>query len=147
MIVLCKIDSCLIHCCSLLKYLNQNLNLKFHQIDFWFEFLNIHMNENIVTCHDCHGFKWQNINVYPILIICFCNLTRFLVCWIVTAPTPRVHVHLLMFLWYPIKRMLFQVYRLWNPSLQLLGQESFLVIYVMKNIDFWNFVKVSTFFK
>jgi hypothetical protein len=42
--------------CSLSKVLNQNLNLKFYQIDFWFEFLNIHMNEK-KTCHDFHGLK------------------------------------------------------------------------------------------
>jgi hypothetical protein len=28
---------------SLLKVQNKNLNLKFHQMDFWFEFLDIHM--------------------------------------------------------------------------------------------------------
>jgi len=63
LIVLCKIGSCLTHCYSFLKVLNQNLNLKFQQMDFWFEFLDIHMNEIIITCHDCHGFKWQNINI------------------------------------------------------------------------------------
>jgi hypothetical protein len=29
-------------------------------------------------CHDCHGFKWQNINIYPILTIFLCSLTPFL---------------------------------------------------------------------
>ncbi len=48
-------------------------------MDFWFEFLNIHMNGKATTCHDCHGFKWQNINIYPILIYFFCGLTPFLV--------------------------------------------------------------------
>jgi hypothetical protein len=43
---------------SLSKVLNQNLNLNFHQMNFWFEFLNIHMNEKIITCHDFHGLKW-----------------------------------------------------------------------------------------
>jgi hypothetical protein len=33
-------------------------------MDFWFEFLDIHMNEKVVTYHDCHGFKWKNINIY-----------------------------------------------------------------------------------
>jgi hypothetical protein len=28
----------------------------FYQMDFWFEFLNIHMNEKGPTCHDCHDF-------------------------------------------------------------------------------------------
>ncbi len=37
-------------------------------MDFWFEFLDIHMNEK-TTCNDCHGFKWKNINIYPILTI------------------------------------------------------------------------------
>jgi hypothetical protein len=56
-IVLCKIDFCLTCCYSILEVLNQNLNLKFHQMDFWVEFFNIHMNEKITTCHDYHGFK------------------------------------------------------------------------------------------
>ncbi len=51
------------HCYSFLKVLNQNLNLQFHQMDFWFEFLDIHMNEKTITCHDYHGFKWKNINI------------------------------------------------------------------------------------
>jgi len=37
-------------------------------MDCWFEFFDIHMNEK-KTCHYFHGFKWQNINIYPILII------------------------------------------------------------------------------
>jgi hypothetical protein len=55
-------------------------------MDFWFEFLDIHMNEKVETYHDCHGFKWQNINIYPILIVFLCDLTPFLACWIVTTP-------------------------------------------------------------
>jgi len=55
-------------------------------MDFWFEFLDIHMNEK-TTYHDCHGFKWQNINIYPILIVFLCNPTPFLTCWIEIAPT------------------------------------------------------------
>jgi hypothetical protein len=35
-------------------------------MDFWFEFLDIHMNEKTITCH---GFKWQEFNIYAILII------------------------------------------------------------------------------
>jgi hypothetical protein len=38
-------------------------------MDFWVEFFNIHMNETIIMNHDFHGFKWQNINIYPILTI------------------------------------------------------------------------------
>jgi hypothetical protein len=44
------------------------------------------MNDKIITCHDCHGFKWKNINAYPILTICLCDSTHFLVHWIVTTP-------------------------------------------------------------
>ncbi len=38
-------------------------------MDFWFEFLNIHMNEKPITYHDCHGFKWLDINIYSIWIV------------------------------------------------------------------------------
>jgi hypothetical protein len=55
-------------------------------MDFWFEFCDIHMNEKIITYHDCHGFKWQNINIYQILIAFLCGLTPFLARWIVTTP-------------------------------------------------------------
>jgi hypothetical protein len=68
-IVLCKIDSCPTYCYSFLKVLNQNLNLKFHQMDFWFVFLDIHVNGKVIICHDCNGFKWQNINIFQILTI------------------------------------------------------------------------------
>jgi hypothetical protein len=54
-----------------------NLNLKFHQMDFWFEFFNIDMNEIIIIFHDYHGFKWKNINIYPILIVFFVILRPF----------------------------------------------------------------------
>jgi hypothetical protein len=27
-------------------------------MDFWFEFFDIHVNEQATTRHDCHGFKW-----------------------------------------------------------------------------------------
>jgi len=64
--------------CALLKVLNQNLNFKFHQMDFWFEFFNIHMNQIIIICHDFHGFKLQNINIYPILIVFLYSLTPIL---------------------------------------------------------------------
>jgi hypothetical protein len=55
-------------------------------MDFWFEFLNIHMNEKEIICHDYHGFKWQNINIYPILIIFLCGPMPFLSRWILTTP-------------------------------------------------------------
>jgi hypothetical protein len=54
-------------------------------MDFWFEFLDIHMNEKTSTCYDCHGFKWKNINIYPILIVFLCGPTPFLDHWIVTT--------------------------------------------------------------
>jgi hypothetical protein len=44
------------------------------------------MNEKITTCHDCHGFKCQNINIYLILTIFLCGLTLFLAHWIATTP-------------------------------------------------------------
>jgi hypothetical protein len=50
--------------CSFSNVLNENINIKFHQMNFWFEFLDIHMNEQTTFCHDCHchGFKWENVN-------------------------------------------------------------------------------------
>ncbi len=36
-------------------------------MDFWFEFIDIHMNEQTTTFHDFHGFKWKNINIFFIL--------------------------------------------------------------------------------
>ncbi len=86
LIILCKINSCLTHWGAILKVLNQNLNLKFHQMDFWFDFLNIHMNEKIIFFCDCHGFKWQNRNIYPILIFFLCGLMPFLAHCNVIAP-------------------------------------------------------------
>jgi hypothetical protein len=44
------------------------------------------MNEKKKTCHDCHGFKWQNINIYPILTIFLCGPMPFFARWIVIAP-------------------------------------------------------------
>jgi hypothetical protein len=55
-------------------------------MDFLFEFLDIHMNEKIIIYHNCHGFKWKNINIYSILTSFFCSLTPFLAHWIVIAP-------------------------------------------------------------
>jgi hypothetical protein len=44
------------------------------------------MNEKAITCHDCHGLKWKNINIYQILTFFFHGLMPFLVRWIVTTP-------------------------------------------------------------
>jgi hypothetical protein len=43
------------------------LKLKISSNGFLKKILDIHMNEKTITCHDCHGFKWQNINIYPFL--------------------------------------------------------------------------------
>jgi hypothetical protein len=48
------------------------------------------MNEKEKTCHDCHGFKWKNINIDPIFTIFLCNLTPFLAHWIVTTPNLKL---------------------------------------------------------
>jgi hypothetical protein len=61
-------------CYSILKVPNQNKNLKFNQMNFWFEFLDIHMNEKAITYHDYHGFKWKNINIYLIVTTPQCKL-------------------------------------------------------------------------
>jgi hypothetical protein len=55
-------------------------------MDFLFEIFDIHMNEKTTTYHDCHDFKWQNINIYPILIVFLCGSKPFLARWIVTTP-------------------------------------------------------------
>ncbi len=55
-------------------------------MDFLFEFLDIHMNEKGPASHDCHGFKWNNINIFPILIIFKAHLTSFLVHFIANVP-------------------------------------------------------------
>jgi hypothetical protein len=44
------------------------------------------MNDKATTCHDYHGFKWQNMNIYPILIIFLCGAIPFLAHWIMIAP-------------------------------------------------------------
>ncbi len=86
LIVLCKIKFCLTHCYSFLEVQIKNLNLKFYQMNHLFEFFDIHMSEITITCYDCHGFKWKNIETYLILTIFLCDLISFLVCWIVTTP-------------------------------------------------------------
>jgi hypothetical protein len=49
-------------------------------MDFWFEFIDIHMNEKTIICHDYNGFKWQNISTYPILNFFLCGPNPF---WLV----------------------------------------------------------------
>jgi hypothetical protein len=71
--------------CSLSKVLNPNFNLKFHLMDFLFEFLNIHMNVK-KNCHDFHGFEWWNTNISLFLTIFLCCPMHFLACWVVTTP-------------------------------------------------------------
>jgi len=53
----------------IVKTFKSKFKLKIYQMDFWFEFFDNHMNKKEIICHDCHGFKWKNINIYPILII------------------------------------------------------------------------------
>jgi hypothetical protein len=62
-------------------------------MDFLFGFLDIHMNEKKTSCHDCHGFKWQNINIYPILTLFFLWFdTFFWLIWNVTTPKCVFHL-------------------------------------------------------
>ncbi len=83
--VLCKIDYCLMP--YVFNFKGPKSKLKISSMDFLFEFMDIHMNEK-TTCHDCHDFKGQNINICPILIFFLCNLTPFWARWIVAAPIP-----------------------------------------------------------
>jgi hypothetical protein len=41
------------------------------------------MNEKTITYHNCHGFKWQNINILTIFLY---GPTPFLARWIMIAP-------------------------------------------------------------
>ncbi len=50
-------------------------------------------DEQTTTCCDCHGFKWQNINISLILISFVYSSTTFLACWIMTTPTMHRHIH------------------------------------------------------
>jgi hypothetical protein len=59
-------------------------------MDFWFEFLNIHMNEKGTTSHDGHGFKWQNINIFSILTIFLHHPMPLLANLIVIAPITSI---------------------------------------------------------
>jgi hypothetical protein len=72
--------------CSFLEVLNQIFNLKFYQMDFWFEFLDIYVNEKQIICYDYYGFKWHDINIYPILIIFLCSPMPFFAHWIMIVP-------------------------------------------------------------
>ncbi len=81
-----KIDSFLYNRCTF-KGSKLKFKIKIYQMDFWFEFFNIHMNEKTRTCDDCIGnFTYQNINIFSNLIIFHCCLTLFLVHWIIIAP-------------------------------------------------------------
>ncbi len=115
LIVLSKIESCLTHWRAFLKVLNQNLNLKFHQMDFLFEFLNIHMNEKTITFPNCHDFKWKNINIYSILIFFFFDVWCpfwFVVLWL----------HPFVLLIWPIMPMeLCQTWNTINPFFLVFG--------------------------
>jgi hypothetical protein len=68
-IVLCHMDSFQHNRCSCSNVLNQNLNLKFYHMSFLFELFDIHLNEQITTCHKCNDFKWDiYIYIYIILL-------------------------------------------------------------------------------
>ncbi len=86
LIILCKIDSCLTHCYSLLEVLNQNLNLTFHQMNFWFEIFDIHMNEKTITCLDDSLCPWCNfLEVFNLYFTC--NLRWYI--YVIPYPTRR----------------------------------------------------------
>jgi hypothetical protein len=70
--------------CSCSNVLNQNLNLKFYHMSFLFELFDIHLNEQITTCHKCNDFKWD-IYIYNFAWFCF-NLMSILAHQIVTTP-------------------------------------------------------------
>jgi hypothetical protein len=44
------------------------------------------MNEQITTCHEFHGFKWEKINIYLILTCFVCNSIPFLAHWNMITP-------------------------------------------------------------
>jgi hypothetical protein len=41
------------------------------------------MNEEATNCHNNHGFKWKNINIFLIFIGFVSDLRPFVICWIV----------------------------------------------------------------
>jgi hypothetical protein len=55
-------------------------------MDFWFEFLDIHMNKKRITFHDYHGFMVEHKYFSSILTIFLCHPTSFLAHLIVTTP-------------------------------------------------------------
>jgi len=74
------------HCCALLDILNQNLNLKFHQMDFLFEFLDININEKKKKQLAMITMALNDKNIYPILIVFLFDLIHFLAWGIMIAP-------------------------------------------------------------
>jgi hypothetical protein len=84
-IVLYEIDSFWHNKCSLSKVLNWNLNLKFYQMDFWFEFLTfIWMKKEqlamiAMVLNGKHKY-FSNFDCF------FCRSTSFLAHWIVITP-------------------------------------------------------------
>jgi hypothetical protein len=63
------------------------LKISSNRFLIWIHWHSYEWKNNEITCHDFHGFKWQNINNYPILIIFLFGQMPFLVCWIVIATT------------------------------------------------------------
>jgi len=78
-------------------------------VDFWFEFLDVHMNEKTTIFHDFHGFKWYNINIYLILTFFFGGSTPFLVCYIVTSPIEAITFNI----WTFLLNIILQNYKNW----------------------------------
>ncbi len=90
--------------------LKSTWNLKFHQMDSWFEFVDIQRNEKEIIFHDCHGFKWQNI-IYLSNFDCFslrsdalydslecdCTLSWTFVFWFDNYEHPKFIVLFFMF--------------------------------------------------
>jgi hypothetical protein len=68
LIVFCEIDYCLTPLVFTFKSPKSKFKLKVSSNGFlvWIPWHSYEWKNN--TCHDCHGFKWWNINIYPILI-------------------------------------------------------------------------------
>jgi hypothetical protein len=59
-------------------------------MDFWFEFLNIQMNEKKKLAMIAMALNGKYITIYQILTIFLCGPTPFLARWIVTIPKKRI---------------------------------------------------------
>jgi hypothetical protein len=103
LIILCKIDFFLqigVH----FRGHKSKLKLKISSNGFlvWIPY-HLYEWKNEIKFHDCHGFKWQNINIYPILSVFFYSLTLFLAHWIVIT---HLHSHI----WETFKVWFFEMF-------------------------------------